>query len=124
MMRTALLGAFTAGLALSAAAAQTLAERGEYLVNTVAQCGSCHTPLNADRQPDLSRNLKGAKLPDANAPDLTAGALWARWKEDGVRRFLETGLEPSGAMAKPPMPRFQLRPDDALAITEYLKTLR
>jgi mono/diheme cytochrome c family protein len=122
MMRTAVFGVFAAGLALSPAAlrAQTLAERGKYLVNSVAQCGSCHTPLDAGGQPDFSRHLKGA-----SAPDLTGtGVLWTHWKEAGFRHFLETGLEPSGAVAKHPMPRFKLRPDDAMAITEYLKTLR
>jgi len=115
------------GLALPtfAISAQTLRDRGEYLVAEVAKCGDCHTPLTREGKPDAARLLKGARIKGTAAPDITAaGNLWLRWKEEGFRRFLEAGVEPSGRPAKHPMPHFQLRPDDAAAIVQYLQTLQ
>src|SRR5204863_6171856 len=42
-----------------AAPAETLFERGAYLVNTVAACGRCHTPRLAQGRPDPAMELAG-----------------------------------------------------------------
>lgn len=127
MVGTPFLCVLICGLALPtlAVSAQALEERGKYLVSEVAKCGDCHTPLTAEGKPDATKLLKGARIKGASAPDITgSGNLWARWKEEGFRRFLEAGVEPSGHRAKHPMPQFQLRPDDAAAIVQYLQTLK
>jgi mono/diheme cytochrome c family protein len=109
------------------------AELGNYLVNNVAMCGDCHTPRLPNGQFDKSRWLKGAQmdftplrpLPNwANkAPDLTSsGPLM--WSQQQLLTFLETGRDPKGNYAKPPMPAYRLKPQDAQAVLEYLKTLR
>jgi len=121
------LGVLLGGLVLPTLAvrAQTPRDRGEYLVAEVAKCGDCHTPLTVDGKPDAAKLLKGARIEGASAPDITAsGDLWALWKAEGFRRFLEANVEPSGRHAKHPMPPFQLRPDDAAAIVQYLQTLK
>ena len=121
------LGVSICGLALSAVpmCAQTLVERGKYLVEKVGHCGDCHTPQGADGKPDATRLLKGVQGHYVNTPDITgSGTLWATWKEDGVRNFLERGVAPSGSTAKHPMPAYKLRPDDAESIVQYLKTLK
>ena len=125
--------AWLGGLYLSAAEPGNI-ERGKYLVDEVAKCGDCHTPVGS-AGPDQTRYLKGAELifqpiqPVKDwhkaSPDLTpAGRLWARWKEEGLIKFLETGLGPSGHAADPPMPAYKLRADDAEAIVAYLKSLK
>jgi mono/diheme cytochrome c family protein len=127
MRRTRFLGILLCGLALPtfAVRAQTLRDRGEYLVVKVANCGACHTPLTPEGRPDTARLLKGARIKGVAAPDITAsGDLWARWSEEDFLRFLKAGVEPSGRLAKYPMAPFQLRPDDAAAIVEYLQTLK
>lgn len=121
------MGIWIGGLLLPAVpmGAQTLVERGKYLVERVAHCGDCHTPLTPNGKADASRLLKGAKTQYTAAPDITSsGPLWESWKEEGVLKFLETSVPPSGQTARHPMPPFKLRPDDAGAIVQYLKTLK
>ena len=38
--------------------------------------------------------------------------------------FFTTGLTPKGTPAGPPMPTYKLKPDDAEAVVEYLKSLQ
>ena len=110
-------------------------ERGKYLVDDVMVCGSCHTPRGADGKPDTSKYLKGAVLNiqpieavqgwHKTAPDLTSGSrLFLKWKEEGLIKFLETGLGPTGHGADPPMPLYKLKPEDAEAVVAYLKSLK
>jgi mono/diheme cytochrome c family protein len=104
--------------------AQTPVERGKYLVEHVAHCGDCHTPTTPQGKPDMTKWLKGVNG-RISTPDITAsGALWTNWKEEGFLSFLEKGRAPSGQPAHHPMPPFKLRPDDAGAIVQYLKTLK
>ncbi len=42
-----------------AASAETLLERGTYLMNGVVACGNCHTPGSLVGWPDNSRELAG-----------------------------------------------------------------
>lgn len=108
--------------------------RGKYLVENVGLCGDCHTPMLAAGQPDQSRALKGAALsfqpihpiPKWNpaAPDITPqGALWRKWGESGLLKFLQTAQDPRGHPADPPMPAFKFNAQDAEAILAYLKAL-
>jgi mono/diheme cytochrome c family protein len=109
-------------------------ERGKYLVEEVAKCGDCHTPLQ-NGQPDQTKWLKGAALPFAPvepiphwskmAPDLTPeGHIFQRWGAQGLVTFLTTGKGPRGNIADPPMPTYKMKNEDAEAIVEYLKTLK
>ena len=115
------------GLVLSVfdAHAQALVDRGKSLVEKVGHCGDCHTPGAENGKPDPTRLLKGVKSARLSTPDLTSsGDIWANWKEDGLRNFLERGMAPSGNRARHPMPAYKLRPDDAESIVQYLKTLK
>lgn len=124
-----ILGSF---LLASLVLAETNAERGEYLVNEVAKCGDCHTP-KFQGVPDRTRWLQGAKLDlPANceapgwaksAPGITS-QLFKHWKDTDVKHFLESGLRPNGKTAAPPMPGYKLRPDDADAMIQYLRSLK
>jgi mono/diheme cytochrome c family protein len=125
-------------LALAPAAflrAESKEDRGKYLVDNVMLCGDCHTPRTAEGKPDAARYLKGSTLNfqpiepvpgwHKTAPDLTSGSrLFLKWKEEGLARFLETGLGPSGHAADPPMPTYKLKAEDAEAVVAYLKSLK
>lgn len=111
------------------------AARGKYLVENVGLCGDCHTPKLPTGQPDQSRFLKGATLDfqpmhpipkwNGKAPDITPqGAVSKRWGEDGLRKFLQTSLNPRGHPADPPMPSYKFSAQDAESVVAYLKTLR
>jgi hypothetical protein len=45
------------------------------------------------------------------------------WGEDDMVKFLTTGKNPEGEGPTPPMPVFRLHPDDARAVTAYLRSL-
>lgn len=109
-------------------------QRGKYLVEEVARCQECHTPKLEGGAFDRAKWLKGAKLEvapigtiqgwHASSPDLTStSALWQRWGQDGLTKFLETAKNPRGGKADAPMPAYTLSHDDADAIVAYLKSL-
>jgi mono/diheme cytochrome c family protein len=98
--------------------------RGDYLVNRVARCASCHTAKN-----DPSAALQGASVwmkPKVNrfggwsefAPDITASGRASQWSPEKMISFLSTGSK-----AEPPMPAYTLSAEDALAVTAYLRSL-
>ncbi len=108
--------------------------RGKYLVEEVARCQECHTPKLEGGEFDRAKWLKGAKLEvapiatiqgwHASSPDLTStSALWQRWGQDGLTKFLETAKNPRGGKAGAPMPAYTMSHDDADAIVTYLKSL-
>jgi len=108
--------------------------RGKYLAEEVAKCQDCHTAKTATGELDKVKWLKGAPLDfkpvadipkwHATTPDLTStSALWQRWGTDGLIKFLETGKNPRGNAADPPMPAYKLQHDDAVAVVTYLKSL-
>lgn len=126
---------FTAASCMAFAANDDAVARGKYLVEEVAKCQVCHTPRTEGGELDKSNWLKGATLDfqpshetkgwHKTAPDITGGSrLFERWKDDGVTKFLETGLGPRGNKADPPMPEYKLTHDDAVAVTQYLKSLK
>ncbi len=111
-------------------------ERGRYLAEQVAKCQDCHTPRMMNSN-DLIKSqwLKGAPLsftpvvapPNwrSKSPDITSTSpLWNRWGEDGMVKFLETGRNPRGNPADPPMPAYTLSHEDAVAVAAYLKSLK
>ncbi|HEX4808984.1 MAG TPA: c-type cytochrome [Bryobacteraceae bacterium] len=112
-------------------------ERGRYIVDQVGACGYCHTPRLANGEPDKANYLKGMKKLDMgpigaptikradHSQDLTSTSkMWERWGDKGVVTFLETAKNPKGHHADAPMPRYQMKAEDAEAVTAYLKSLK
>jgi len=104
--------------------------RGQYLVEKVALCANCHTPVNEKEDADRSRWLQGSALaiqpvrPNPNwAYESAKIAGLPGWTDADAIRFLQTGLDPNGYRARPPMPQYRLPREDAEAIVAYLKTL-
>ena len=128
---TTVLGAFLPGTARAQDAALA---RGKYLVEEVARCQECHTPKTDAGELDKARWMKGATLvgvpssPVADwhqkSPDISStSALWTRWGQDGLSKFLQTAKNPRGGKAGPPMPTYTLKAEDADAVVAYLKSL-
>jgi mono/diheme cytochrome c family protein len=131
-----------AALALSAMAsfaadsADATVERGRYLAEEVAKCQDCHTQRMMNSNELIkSQWLKGAPLsftpvvapPNwrSKSPDITStGPMWPRWGDEGMVKFLETGRNPRGNRADPPMPTYMLSHEDAVAVAAYLKSLK
>lgn len=109
--------------------------RGKYLVEEIGRCQECHTPRLESGELDKSKWLKGATLDftptheikgwHKTSPNIAGSSpLFQRWKDEGVVKFLETGLNPRGNKADPPMPFYNLKHEDAQDIVEYLKTIQ
>lgn len=95
----------------------------------------CHTPRLESGEYDKTKWLKGWTLDfqpigtvkgwHKTSPDLTpSGRLFDRWKAEGIIKYLQTGLNPRGAAADPPMPAYKFKEEDAKAVVEYLKSLQ
>jgi mono/diheme cytochrome c family protein len=138
------IAALPAGLVAMIAAvlpaqAETLVERGSYLVNTILACGNCHTPKTPDGNPIAEKELSGGvsfTTPAFNAvaanitPDKETGI--GNWSDEDIRRALTEGLRPSNARlsgvplaAVMPTSFYKaLLPGDLDAIIAYLHTVK
>ena len=112
-------------------ASSSAVARGQYLVEGVAMCGTCHTPRRADGQLDRSQWLAGAPVPyqpsqpSAGWPTVApriAGLPPA--SNDGMVTLLTTGVWITGKQLKDPMPKFHMTKADAEAVVAYLKSLK
>jgi len=114
----------------------TVLERGEYLVRSVAGCGECHTPRDAQGNLDQSQWLAGVAnrfdlVPDddatggVSAPNLTPYAL-ATWSDAAIEAAFLDGVDEKGAPLFPLMPYYayhNMTDADAIAIVTYLRAV-
>ena len=124
--------AFTAACLLApatAAQAETLLERGDYLVNGIVACGNCHTPQGPDG-PVEGMEFAGQLVIDwepftAYAPNITPDPETGigGWSKADIVRAIRDGLRPDGSLIGPPMPFALYRgisDEDAEAIATYV----
>jgi mono/diheme cytochrome c family protein len=108
----------------------SLIARGKYIVDNVAICSQCHTPLNAQGQLDTNRWLEGAPVrlqpprPNAEWP-LQAPRIAGNppGTDSEMVKLLTTGLWRNNEPLRPPMPQFHMSDEDARAVVAYLKSL-
>jgi mono/diheme cytochrome c family protein len=118
-----------------ARAAETLAERGSYLVNTIAACGRCHTPRDAQGNAIGAMALAGGFAFDDGAighvvgpnitPDRETGI--GNWTEAQIVTAVRYGTRPDGTIIGPPMPVDSYREmsdRDLAAIAAYLHRMK
>lgn len=130
LVLTALVIGFTA--LEQPAPADSILDRGAYLVNGIAACGNCHSPQGPEG------NLSGPALSGGQAlvqpafeayppnltPDRDTGL--GNWTESQIVTALREGRRPDGTMLRPPMPTTfyrNLSDQDARAIAVYLRSL-
>lgn len=130
IVTVAAMGLTCAGM-ISAAFAQTPAERGKYLVDGVAACGNCHAAFDAKRQPIAGRGLSGGEVFDTPVfkayasnitPDPETGI--GKWTDAQLGKAIREGVRPDGSIIGPPMPIEFLRnmsDADLAAIIAYLR---
>lgn len=106
-------------------------QRGEYLVNNLGHCGTCHTPRNSTMGFDKDKYLAGAELGNWYAPNITpdeASGIGS-WSEKDIVTYLRTGQLDQRAYAGGPMAEAvahstrYLKDEDLGAIASYLKTV-
>jgi mono/diheme cytochrome c family protein len=116
----------------SSARAETLVERGAYLVNGIGTCGNCHSSPREGELPSADLPLSGgqaitAPIFTAYPPNITPGNVngIGGWSEDQIVTVLREGKRPDGRMIRPPMPipfTRRLSDQDAYAVAAYLKS--
>jgi nicotinate dehydrogenase subunit B len=78
--------------------------RGHYLVDALAHCGSCHTPRNALGVERADKLFAGGWADGWYAPPLNAASPALRaWTPERLHLYLRTGLDPDHAAAAGPM---------------------
>ncbi len=106
-------------------------QRGEYLVNSLEHCGTCHTPRNLTQGLDNARYLSGAPLGKWFAPNITPDNETGigRWSERDIVIYLRTGKLDKRAYAGGPMAEAvahstrYLTDADLSAMANYLKVV-
>jgi mono/diheme cytochrome c family protein len=133
MIRSGLLGIAGLLAVTSAADAQSPAERGGYLVNTIMTCHNCHTPIGMSG-PQLDKALSGGLRFNEPPFDVTASNITpdpetgiGKWSDADIKKSLQDGVRPNGVRLAPVMPTgFYkiLTPGDLDGIVAYLRSLR
>lgn len=105
--------------------------RGQYLVDHLAHCGTCHTPRDSMMGSDYDRYLGGAQLGSWFAPNIssdeTAGI--GAWSSQQLADYFKHGQVSYLAQATGPMGEAvhhslqYLTEEDRLAMAAYLKTV-
>jgi mono/diheme cytochrome c family protein len=128
----ALLGGAAFAIA-SQAAAETLLERGTYLMQSIVACGNCHTPQGPkgplpgmDVAGGLEIKEPGFTVYTPNiTPDPETGI--GKWTDAQIITSIREGKRPDGTIIGPPMPIGLYRgmsDTDVKAIVAYLRTVK
>ena len=105
---------------------------GQYLVDSVARCGSCHTfPAGLFTDSIYLGGGSVVKIPEGEmiAPNITASVDLGigSWSESDIVKYLRSGERPSGKMVDTrfcPTPFYSSGTEqELLAIAKYLKTV-
>ena len=120
-------------IAAAAASAETLLERGAYLVNAVMACDGCHTPRDKGELVMEKRFSGGSQVWDNPAytvrgsnitPDRETGI--GAWSDEEIKRVLTEGIHRYGRPIAPqmPFPFYRvLTARDLDAIVAYLRSV-
>ncbi|HXU82871.1 MAG TPA: cytochrome c [Polyangia bacterium] len=118
-------------------ASAELVARGNYLVNSVAACGACHTPrvganwLGGERTDAFLAGGSTMNDPDEGffvvVPNISQDKETGigAWTDDEILRAIRDGVSHDGRLMTPPMPFIAwqvMSDDDARAIVAYLRT--
>ncbi|MES1965128.1 cytochrome c [Psychrobacter sp. AH5] len=106
-------------------------QRGEYLVNNLEHCGTCHTSRNLTQGLDKDKYLSGAPLGKWYAPNITPDndTGIGRWSQLDIVTYLRTGMLDKRAYAGGPMAEAvahstrYLTDEDLSAMAAYLKVV-
>lgn len=116
------------GFAGSAVAASV--ERGDYLVNSIMACGSCHTPIGPNGF--VADQALSGRLVEKNdqftaiSANITPAGRVKDWSDEQLAKAIREGIRPDGSLIGPPMP-FEvykdLSDDDLQSVVAYLRTV-
>lgn len=129
-MKSVVLGVVLGALGFAGGALAASAERGDYLVNSIMACGSCHTPIGPTGF--VGEQALGGRLVEQNeqftavAPNITPAGRIKDWTDEQLAKAIREGIRPDGSVIGPPMP-FEvykgISDDDLLSVVAYLRTV-
>ncbi len=118
-------------VSLTPTSAETLLERGTYLMKSIVACGNCHTPKGPKGEipgMELAGMAPFFKTPEftANAPNITPDKETGigTWTDGQIITAIRQGKRPDGSIIGPPMPIGLYRglsDRDVRAIVAYLR---
>jgi mono/diheme cytochrome c family protein len=118
---------------LTTAGAETLVERGTYLMRAIVACGNCHTPKDPEGEipgMELAGMAPFFETPEftANAPNITPDDETGigTWSDEQIISAIREGKRPDGSIIGPPMPITlyrSLSDRDVTAIVAYLRQI-
>lgn len=105
--------------------------RGQYIVDNLGHCGTCHTPRDDMMASDYDQYLGGAQLGSWFAPNITSDktAGIGAWSNQQLADYFKHGQAGYVALAAGPMGEAvhnslqYLSEDDRMAMAAYLKTV-
>ena len=112
--------------------------RGQYLVDHVLVCGTCHTPTGTNGKPDLTKYLAGSRNYDFTDSAGTVVSVYAEnltghdpeglatWTDEYIRSALVVGIDDEHVSLYPimPYPEYSvLTVADQDSIIQYLRTV-
>ncbi len=123
-----MIGAGLLALGATSGWAEPTLERGTYLVEGPAACGSCHSAQGPDG-PVAGLTLAGMVVEQnemftAVAPNITPAGAVGAWSDEELVRSIREGIRPDGSVIGPPMPIHLYRrmsDDDVRSIVMYLR---
>jgi len=105
-------------------------ERGRYIVEDLAQCWRCHSPVDQRGVRDRANWLHGGQV--GMRPTVPVGE-WAivaprlagspPGTDAQFVHLMMTGVSRTGRFLRQPMPQFRMKQEDAEAVLVYLKSL-
>lgn len=118
------------GTAKPEAAADERVARGRYIVEEVAMCGRCHSPVDMHGNRDTTHWLQGGAVGIAPTVVTEGWAIIAPriagtppGTDEEIVHLLMTGVSRRGTYLRQPMPQFRMTQADAEAVLSYLKSL-
>jgi mono/diheme cytochrome c family protein len=108
--------------------AETVLERGAYLVNAVAACATCHTPRMPPGPALSGGNTFGAGDAAVVSPNITPDPETGlgSWTDAQIVAAIRNDIRPDGSRIGPPMPQHAFKAisdTDAAAIVAYLRSV-
>jgi mono/diheme cytochrome c family protein len=124
---------FALALPAGTSRAESLLERGTYLMRGIVACGNCHTPQGPEGPLPGMELAGGLKIEDpaftaygANlTPDVETGI--GGWSDEEIITAIREGRRPDGSMIGPIMPialYSRMSDRDVRAIVAYLRALK
>ena len=118
------------GTARPDAASDDRVAHGRYIVENVAMCSRCHSPLDSNGERDTTHWLQGGAIGFTSSVPIADWAMIAPriggrppGTDEEFVHLMMTGISRRGTYLRQPMPQFRMSQADAEAVLAYLKSL-